>query len=417
MSEADDLVAEFEAQERYRKLLEPVPGSPYGIPPQTPQGWKPGVELNGREGTITSRATTEPKPQWDDLLRSWGFDPALYEVVDPVQVATWDGYIKGPDGTIHTRQLWSHKARIRARSSDDADVAALVREIRRRKPRRSEAASGQGATFVLNLADMQIGKGEGGGTQATVERVLGCIDKARARLKHLRKIGYVINEVAILNGGDSIENACGWYPHQLYSIDLNVRDQKKVATRLFGQGIEAFADVVPRVTFATSDSNHGENRDDGKVRTDDADSADLEIAERLAESYGRSDAFSHVRFVVPNDAAVTMLDLSGVPLALAHGHRAPSSTTAAQKQQEWWKGQAFGNQDAGAARILWTAHFHHFSCLVDYGRTWIQSTALDGGSAYLTKKTGKHSPPGAVSCLVGEGLNALGWAELEVLWA
>lgn len=389
MADLDD----FAEQDRLRRLIEPVRGSPYSPPPPAPNGWQPGVELDGQAGTITTRPSGDPVPQWDTLLRSWGFDPADFEVEEPVRVSTWDAYAKGEDGKIITRQLWSHRARIRRKSKDRADVDALIAEIRQRKA--SKRGTLEGAScYVLTLSDMQIGKGEGGGTAATVARVTSVIEQSAARVKAMRKRGKGPGRIAIISGGDAIENACGWYPHQLNTIDLNRRDQVKVARRLFAAAIEAHADLADEVIFATPDSNHGENRQGGKAVTDQTDSADLEIAETLAEVFQSNPArYGHVRFVVPRDAAVVMLDL-GVPVAVAHGHRAPSADGALKKQLTWWSGQAFGNQDAGAARLLLTGHYHALAMAVDHGRTWIQCPALDGGSRWLTDKTGQHSPSG-----------------------
>lgn len=405
---------EFAAKDRLARLLEPVPGSPYSPIPQPPKGWEPGVMLDGNAGTITSRPSGESVPQWDTLLRSWGFDPADYEVEEPVRVSTWDAYAKDNEtGKIVTRQLWSHRARIRRKSKDRADVAELIAEIRKRRGAH-RIVSGSAGCYVLTLSDMQIGKGEGGGTAATVERVMSVIGQSAAHVKALRKRGKGPARIAILSGGDPIENTCGWYPNQLHTIDLGRRDQVKVARRLFATAIEAHADLADELTFATCDSNHGENRQGGKAVTDATDSADWEIAETLAETFGANPArYGHVRFVVPRDASVVMVDL-GVPVAVAHGHRAPSGDSAMRRQREWWKGQALGDLDAGAARILISAHFHHAAMSSMHGRWWFQLPALDGGSKWLADKTGEHSPPGAVRLTIDPS-DAKGWRDYEII--
>ena len=405
---------DFARQRELKKLLEPIPGSPYAPPTVHPNGWRAGVELDGTTGTITSRPTTERSPDWDHLLSSWGYDPSIYSVVEPVHVSTWDGYVKGPTGEVVTKQLWSHRAKIVCRKATDLDVAKLTEDIRKRKPCQKPQGTSDKSTYVLCLSDMQVGKGEGGGTAATIERTMSAIDQSVARVKSLRKAGQGPARIAILSGGDAIENACGWYPNQLYTIDLNRREQVKVARRLFAAAITAHADLADELVFATPDSNHGENRAGGKAVTDESDNADLEIAESLAEVFAANPArYGHVRFVVPRDGAVVILDL-GVPVALSHGHRASSGDTAYKKQREWWKGQALGNLDAGAARILITGHFHHAAMVVDYGRTWVQLPSLDGGSAWLTTKTGQHSPPGALSLMIDPLAGELGWRDLLI---
>lgn len=394
------------------KLKEPNPGSPYA--PIHPPGWAPGVVFDGQAGTITTRPTVAAKPDWDVLLKSWGFDPAAYEVVEPVQIRTWDAVVRAADGSSETKQLWYHRASIRARGEGYDDADRILGSIAKRRPIRREATTGHASTFVVPIADMQIGKKEGGGTDATVQRVGDCIEMAVDRLKQLRRLGRTITRVAIINPGDPIENTCGWYPGQAHEIDLNRRDQIKVARRLFDHAIDSFATKVDEVVFASCDSNHSENRDAGKKATNDADSIDLEIAEALRDAYAKNPGrYSHIKFVIPWEAAVTMVDL-GVPVAISHGHRARQGDTAQKKLTEWWKGQALGGQDAAHARILLTGHFHHAALAVTHGRTWMQCPSLDGGSAWLTKATGQHSPPGLLSFLVDPS-NPLGWSDLEIL--
>ena len=43
--------------------------------PTHPQGWEPGVKFNHdkKQGTITSRPTTNSNPEFSDLLKDWGY--------------------------------------------------------------------------------------------------------------------------------------------------------------------------------------------------------------------------------------------------------------------------------------------------------------------------------------------------------
>src|SRR3954449_1231041 len=134
MSRLDD----FDALER---LKQPT-GSPYAPPqplgtPKAPHGWDPGVKWDGKAQTITSRPSGDPVPDWSTLLKSWGFDPDAYEVLnDTVRVATWEVSAKDDNHQIITKQLWSHRAHIRLKSQDRADVDSLIAEIRKRRPRK-----------------------------------------------------------------------------------------------------------------------------------------------------------------------------------------------------------------------------------------------------------------------------------------
>ncbi len=401
--------ASWAEQRRLEELTRPSHSQEAGPPP----GWRPGVQLTAGVGDITTRPGPGRDPRWDDQLRDWGYDPAEYEVCEPISVATWEGYIKNAEGHIEKTQLWSHRGRIRRRQ-DRLAVEDLVASIGQHCAERRSTGAKPPVTFVAAIADMQLGKSEGGGSPATVGRVEAALAMAKTRLRSLGR-RYSVEGVAILNAGDPIENTCGWYPSQLWEIDLDRRDQVKVAARLMTASIETFTGHP--VTAAWCDSNHGENRQANRLgpTTGAHDSADLEIAERVGEAYALAKR-DDVTFVIPQLGYVTTLRLSGVNLALAHGHRAPKGVPSDQKQWEWWKGQDFGGLPAGDAQILVTGHYHHLRAVAQYGRSWLQCPSLDGGSDWLTRVTGHHCPPGLLTFLVGAHLGPLGWAELEVMW-
>src|SRR4051812_31232336 len=122
--------------------------------PAHPEGWEPGVAWDGKAGTITSRPLAEPTPDWSALLETWGFDPTLFEIVEPVQVRTWDAAIG--DGNVRT--MWYYRAGIRQRSATAPDVSALVAEIAKHKPARAPRTPATASALVVCLSDWQIGK-------------------------------------------------------------------------------------------------------------------------------------------------------------------------------------------------------------------------------------------------------------------
>jgi hypothetical protein len=120
--------------------------------PSHPKGWEPGIEWDGKVGRITA-PTDNRVPDWRSLLEMWDFDPNQYEVVEPVQVRTWDAAV----GNGEVRRMWYHRAQVRRRVAGGPDVDELVREIRRRKPaRRLERLTGETA-YVLSANDWQLG--------------------------------------------------------------------------------------------------------------------------------------------------------------------------------------------------------------------------------------------------------------------
>lgn len=385
-----------------------------------PAGWSPGVEWDGSAGTLVTKPAEQPGPDWRRHLADWGFDPDLYEVVEPVRVSTWEVASKGEDGQLSTKQLWAYKANIRERRSTRElayDYDEIVRRIKQHAPAKQPPAAGQAAsTFVVCPSDLQIGKGEGGGTVATTHRFLTGIDRAVRRLEELRR-KRDIGPIELMLPGDAVEGCDGFYDEQRFTVDLNRRDQEKVARRLYGRAIEHFAKLTPALRVSAVPSNHGENRNGrGSVVTNYADNADLAIVETLGEIYAQNPAaYGHVSFVVPEDEVSVVLDVSGVKIGLSHGHHARSGSTNQAKLTSWWRGQSFAGRELAEARILITGHYHHFEAVVLSGRTWLQCPTLDGGSKYLTDANGEWSPPGLLTFVAGTGCGPLGWSDLEVL--
>jgi hypothetical protein len=109
---------------------------------------------------------------------------------------------------------------------------------------------------------------------------------------------------------------------------------------------------------------------------------------------------------------VTMLDLSGLKVAITHGHKIPS----AAKEADWLRAQSIRLlREHGAEPRLWvTAHKHHVR-VDDFGPWWrLQCPSLDGGSKYYTDMSGNWSTPGTLTFLAGRH-DARGWSDLAIL--
>lgn len=384
----DDLAATAEAVRRDR--------------PQHPSGWEPGIAWDGKTGTITSRPLAEPTPDWDALLRVWGFDPAVVEVVEPVQVRTWDA--QTPDGV---RTMWYFRAGVRQRRASGPDLAALIAEIGKRKPRPVPVPTGDRA-FVYIASDWQTGKP---GTAAMVDRVLASYAAAAARLRMLRRMGTQIGPIYLLALGDLIEGCADHYPAQTFLTEYDKRTQVKLARRLWLKGVETFAPLTERLVCAAVPGNHGENRQNGRAYTTTGDNADIEVVEQAAEVIAAVPHFAHVSSVIPGDDLTLTLDIAGTVVGLAHGHQAKRGATPQQRVREWWKGQAFGMQPVGDATVLLTGHYHHLVLTEDGPRTHIQVPTMDSGSDWWVNATGMVSRPAAVTLTMGP----TGWDDLKLV--
>lgn len=371
-----------------------------------PKGWEPGVAWDGKQGTLTTRPLDKRPDTWDDLLRVWDMDPEKYEVVEPVQYRAWDTNM----GEGVTKRLFYYKATIRERRiSPRADVDALITEIRRHKKPAYKPPVGDDA-FVLLASDWQIGKE---GTEATVKRILSKIDAAADRVRELRKTGRPLGSLYVLGLGDVVEQCFGHYAQQLFTTELNMREQRAVARRLIVKILQSLAPLFEKVVVAAVPGNHGENvRLDGKSSTDFGDSSDIEVFEGAAEVLAANpEAYGHVSFVLPNKALSMSLEVGGSIIAMAHAHQTSRGSTAQQKAENWWKDQSFGMRSAGEAMILFTGHFHHFSIVQNGPRTHIQAPTIDDGSQWFEETAGTPSVAGMVSLVLRDG----GWDDLKIL--
>ena len=185
--------------------------------PKLPEGWAPSMSYGADGGELVGKLPDgmETDPAFWRLVSSdWGLDPNLTEIVpDSVQIRAWDMSVGGGE-TIRARY---YKARIRPIrcSMSVEDTRELTRLALRNKYRKcptNPLILTSGASFVVNLSDFQIGKFEGGGTLASVERITTALRQAQARLKELRKIGRHISSVHIIGCGDLAEQCWGHYP-------------------------------------------------------------------------------------------------------------------------------------------------------------------------------------------------------------
>ncbi len=102
---------------------------------QHPEGWEPGVQWNGNEGTVTTTGMpAENAPDWATVLRVWGLDPEHFEVVEPVLFNVW-----GDTLGVLNRQ-WKGKV-VRKVASMGSDVQEMVEEIKKHKFSRPEVSS------------------------------------------------------------------------------------------------------------------------------------------------------------------------------------------------------------------------------------------------------------------------------------
>jgi hypothetical protein len=389
----------------------PIPAG--SISPKDPTGWEQGVTIGQFGGHVVGR-TAEPidPSRYDAILAELlppGFDPADYAIAsDTVQVRSWDAAVGG--GIV--QRFYYFRAEVVRRSSgwvDDGDLEKLKRVALKRKASKPHKA-GDGFALVVHLSDWQIGKGEGGGTPATVERIHVGLDAALERAKSERP------ESIVLAGlGDLAEGCTGFYSSQAFTVDLDDRAQMDVCTRLLLSALDRFAGWP--ITLASCISNHGEKRQNGKPVTGPLDNRDLELLDRVAHVIEGSDRYTNARLVGPHehDPSVTLLDIHGVRTAITHGHIGFSGVNAHAAADKWLMGQIKGQRPAADAELLLSGHRHHLAVSeLGLRRTWVQAPAMDGGSQWFASQTGAQSHAGLLTSLVGDAVGRSGITGLHV---
>lgn len=380
-----------------------------------PQGWEsPKINLDGEAGTAYTGVTDQADPDEADLFKIWNLDPDKWQIDGPLGVSAWQSFSGG--------WLYAYKARLRRRSvvatEIRQDVEDLIAEVRRSSRRRTAAERLPEATdsaFAIFLSDWQIGKGEGGGTPATIARLKDTLRRIEDRVYRLRKMGKPLGTCYVAGLGDLFEGTCGFYAMQEWQTDLDRRSQARVIRDLLFRFIDRLARLFSRVIVGTVAGNHGENRDrqSGKAFSTFADNDDVAIFEQVAFALDVApQTYGHVSFVVPDTELSLCLDMAGTRVGIVHGHQFTKGSTPQQKAVEWWKGQMLGEKAVGQAQILVSAHFHHFS-VVNHGPRWaFQTPAMDGGSTWFDNTTGMgQSPTGTLTFTVSPG----GWDDLAIL--
>ena len=373
---------------------------------QHPEGWEPGITWNGNEGTVTtSGGPLDQAADWSAVLKVWGLDPDHFEVVEPILFNVWGN----PEG-VPNRQ-WKGKV-VRKSVERGVELNDLIDEIKKHKPGKVTTFDGDTA-LVVGISDLQMGKGEGGGSEGIVSRFLAGINEVENRWRELVKTGRKLDRLVVLGLGDLIESCDGHYAMQTFQNDLDRREQVKVVRRLLVKALTSWAKIAPRVVVASVPGNHGENRRNGKAYTTFSDNDDVAVFEQVAEILAANpDVYGNVTFMFPQDELTLTMDVHGTILGLAHGHQARrGGAVSAAKIKAWWKDQAYGMQRVADATILVTGHYHHLSVLTEGIRTHIQAPSLDGGSQWFTETAGVQSAPGLLTFTI----SGRGWDDLRVL--
>lgn len=358
--------------------------------------WTPGVTWDGSEGFVTTAPMVgDNAPDWSGVLKVWGLDPDAFSVVEPVLFNVWG------DTTGTLNRQWKGKV-VRKLASQKQDIDEMIREVKKHKGKNLEPKV-TGASLVVLASDWQTGKKDGDGLKGLVGRWLKAIEDVEMRLRELKKIGRPIDSIVVLCLGDLVEGCDGHYDIQTFTVEIDRRDQVKVARRLLRDALIRWSKLVPSITVAAVGGNHGEHRKNGKAFTTLNDNDDVALVESVAEIFqANPEAFGHIRFAIPKDELSLTLEVQGKIIGITHGHLARSSGGPESKMRRWIADQTLGRRKIGDCDILVTGHYHSFK-LADWGGVkWIQAPALDGGSIWWEQSTGEVSEAGVLTFLVSQ---------------
>ena len=328
----------------------------------------------------------------DAILKLFGHDPSKVEITGILRERHSEYYDRDEG-----KKLWKHSyafgvLKKSATVKDDVDPIALIKELGiKSKPKGINTASGLDSTFVLDWADWQVMKAEGGGIKGFVDRFDSAMEAALQRIVDLRSTGRKIDELVIIGGGDMIEG-CVIYPNQSYEIVGHRRDQIRLTVATILKGIYTLAPLFDKVKIVAVPGNHGENRIGGS-RTTIGDNDDLLVFEMAEVGIKNDPNMKHVKFEIAEKEVSLTTNIRGWVYGITHGdvYGKGGGTGVRNKVFGWFKTMAANRHAVGSADVLVTHHFHH-DALEDWGATlWVQNPTMDGGSHYFVEATG-HKP-------------------------
>lgn len=384
-------------------------------------------EVSGEgEGVTRSYPRGTLKTQQDVIL-DFGLDPEEWAITS-LERSFWEQSKRLENGDRDTIQLEAIRAKFRAVPKNSPnkirkDVKELIKVVDSYVPMPAFSyAAPEGkpkASFVVLLADWQLGKSDSAddSTACTEERLGRCLDLALGRFLDMAS-RYVVEEIFLLGLGDLVEGCTGFYAMQNFTVDLNAREQRKLAWRWAMKYVTAFSQFGIPVRLTGIAGNHGENRLNGKAFTEFEDNDDLLMLDACSDVVAANSYLSGIVTVEhPTDPLCHNIKISGVDVGIVHGHQFGGGANASAKASKWWEHQIFGRTAVQNSKLLFSGHFHHLSILeCSEMRTHIQAPAMDGGSRWFKAHSGVSSQAGLFTTMVGEGISPLGFTDSYVCY-
>lgn len=375
-----------------------------------PPQFTPGVKYSeaSKSGEIVSQPQKENHIDWKEQLRSYfGKDADKYSVVPgTAEIRFWDSNI----GNGNVERLFYFKAKIISSGTfiKDEDFKAILKDAKK-KPIANKKEVSIDKTFCIALSDWQIGKKD---TLKTVERFNTAIPKIKEHIKILQKKDN-INQILFSGLGDIVEGCTGFYDMQEFSVELDYRQQQKVARRMAYKLIKELMPMFDNGIVAFVGGNHGESRKGNKAFTSFGDNRDVQLAEELQEIFSEAPAYKDkLKFIIPEDKLSLTFDISNVTITQVHGHQMKSGTNSQAKAKKWLADQSLSRSAIADCDILLMGHYHYFSAYETSDRLIIQAPTLDEGSQWFESVYGDRSQPGILTFTIGGNTK---WDNIKII--
>ena len=374
-----------------------------------PKGFNPSVSYSQKtkSGEIVSEPQKENKVDWKEQLESYfGADAKNYRVLeDTAEIRFWDMAGNPP------QRLYYFKAKIVSNSAymPDDDFKKLLNQAKKKKPTPKKKPTKDTKTFCIALSDWQIGKE---GTESTIIRWMDSIPKIKEQIKTLRK-SETIDQLFIAGLGDIVEGCTGFYAQQEFTVELDYRQQQKVARRMAYTALKELVPMFDKTVVSFIAGNHGEPRNSGKSFTTFSDNRDIMLGEELAEIFKEAPAYKDkIDFIMPDSLSIT-LDISDTIVTLVHGHQMRGGGNPQAKARTWLANQSLARSEIADSDLLLMGHYHFFSAYESDGKRLIlQAPSLDSGSEWFDNTNGGRNSAGVLTLVIGGSEK---WSNIRVI--
>lgn len=293
--------------------------------------------------------------------------------------------IETTEPTVEFKSLVDHLTKVE--SKFETDFSPLIKRNRQ---------------VVVHTSDWQIGKVDNlGDSNTLIERVKESKENVEEYIKGSGATNGVYADTGDIVEG--FENVAA----QSFTNDLSFIEQLELGILLTQDFVFGVASVLDHVDVATVPSNHAAWRKGKDYLGRSGDDFGLHILRQVERTAKMSDAIGdRLTFHFPDmwEKGLT-LDMGSEILGLTHG----DDVNSPDQIPKWFAGQVNGGTALAETTLLLTGHFHSTRIqtigtqLNGKEKWWIQSKALDNGSAWFKNKAGVSEEPGVtVFCVDDE---------------